>query len=117
MTTLDYGKHRERDSLITILEVVAIGLIPCVGIADIIFGPLHGGLRGGGEILTRDVVATVGICTVPLVGILVSSAIVWQCRRRRMAGTLVGATLAVMHAWTLYAFGSSEAVFWSMIRP
>ena len=110
--TLDYSSHRERDSLITIMEVVAIALLPCDMVAEIVFGSWHNGLRGAG-ILAQDVVATAVVCGVPVVGIVVSMGVIWLCRRRRVLGSVLGVVMALMHAWCLYVFGWFEVFFWS----
>lgn len=109
--TLDYNSHRDRDSVTTILEVVAVMLLPCDGVAEVVFGSFHNGLRGAG-IMARDVVATGVICGVPLIGILVSAAVIWRCRRRRLLGSVLGVVMALMHAQCLYVWGWMEVWFW-----
>jgi hypothetical protein len=109
---LDYASPPRPDHLTTILGTVASVLVFADTVAEIFLGNWHAGL-GPRTAVLQDVVATIGICGLPLVGMVLGLLLVWRCRRGRWAGILWGAGMFLMHAWMLYVWGGQEVWFWS----
>ncbi|HEY4328908.1 MAG TPA: hypothetical protein VGN88_04170 [Phycisphaerae bacterium] len=110
--TLEYAALPPRDWSPLVLSAISCSLAFIEWPAVIFVGGLHDTLRGNSRFLPQDILATIIICGIPLLGIFSSFLFGWRARRYPLA-LFIALGAVVFHAWNLYAWGRMEMWFWT----